>query len=79
MGEECIRYQSELAELVAAKKGEHYLQTISWIQARIAFAFLRSALVCLRGLRVKRHTSFDYNKNYYDIEIAAAKGAIDIV
>ena len=42
MGKECIRYHydSQLAELVAAKKGEHYLQPISWIQARTSFAFL---------------------------------------
>ena len=31
MGEECIRYRSRVAELIAAKKGKHYLQTISWI------------------------------------------------
>ena len=29
MGKECIRNHSGLAELVAAKKGEHYSQTIS--------------------------------------------------
>ena len=36
-----------------------------------------SALVCLRGSRVKRRAEFDYNN--CDIEIAAAEGAIDIV
>ena len=77
MGKECIRYHSRLAELIAAKKGEHYSQTISWIHARTSFALLRSALVCLRGSRVKRRTAFDYNN--CDIEIAAAEGAIDIV
>ena len=77
MGTECIRYNSRLAELIAAKKGAHYSQTISWIQARTSFALLRPALVCLRGSRVKRCTAFDYNNS--DIEIAAAEGAIDIV
>ena len=77
MGKECIRYHIRLAELIAAKKGEHYSQTISWIQARASFALLRSGLVCLRGSRVKRRTAFDYNN--CDIEIAAAEGAIDIV
>ena len=51
MGKECIRYHSRLAELIAAKKGEQYSQTISWIRARTSFALLRSALVCLRGSR----------------------------
>ena len=59
VGKECIRYQSRLAELIAAKKGEHYSQKISWIRARTSFALLWSALVCLRGLRVKRRTVFD--------------------
>ena len=78
MGKECIRYHSQLAELIAAKKGEHYSQTISWIHARTSFALLRSVgTSALRGLRVKRRTAFDYNN--CDIEIAAAEGAIDIV
>ena len=77
MGKECLRYQSQLAELIAAKKGEHSSQIISWIHARTSFTLLRLALVCLRGSRVKRHTVFDYNN--CDIEIAAAEGAIDIV
>ena len=44
MGKECIRYHSRLAELIATKKGEQYSQPISWIQAWISFALLRSAL-----------------------------------
>ena len=77
MGEECIRYCSRVAELIAAKKGKHYSQTISWIRARTSFALLRSALVCLRRSRVKRRTVFDYNN--CDTEIAVAEGAIDTV
>ena len=34
MGKECIRYHTRLAELIAAKKGEHYSQTISWIRGK---------------------------------------------
>ena len=79
MGKECIRYYTRLAELIAAKKGEHYSQIISWIRARASFELLRSALVCLRGSRVimKRRAVFDYNS--CDIEITVAEGAIDIV
>ena len=54
MGAECKRYHSRLAELVAAKKGESYANTMSWIRARVSFALLRSALLCLRGSRAKR-------------------------
>ena len=50
IGKECMRYHSRLAEMIAAKNGEHYSQTVSWIQARTPFALLRSALVCLHGL-----------------------------
>ena len=49
---ECVRFHSHLAELLAAKKGERYSDTITWIRARTSFALLRSALVsCLRGSR----------------------------
>ena len=74
MGRECQRYHCRLAELICAKKGEQYAQTISWIRARISFALLRSALVCLRGTRVKRRTPF--NINNCDMDIIAAEGAI---
>ncbi|KAL9957248.1 hypothetical protein ACROYT_G038862 [Oculina patagonica] len=56
MGEECKRYHSRLAELIAAKKGEDYATTVSWIRSKVSFAILRSALICLRGSRtVKRN------------------------
>ena len=54
MGEECKRYHDRLAELVAAKKGENYATTVSWIRSKVSFAILRSALLCLRGSRIVR-------------------------
>ena len=55
MGEECKRYHDRLAELVAARKGENYATTVSWIRFKVSFAILRSALLCLEGSRtVKR-------------------------
>ena len=33
MGEECKRYHNRLAELIAAKKGENYANTVSWIRS----------------------------------------------
>ena len=43
---ECKQYHSRLAQLVAAKKGEIYANTMLWIKARMFFALLRSALHC---------------------------------
>ena len=54
MGKECLMYHSRLAQLIATKKGKQYAKTISWIRKRTTFALLRSALVCLRGSRIRR-------------------------
>ena len=56
MEEECKRYHNRLAELVAAKKGENYATTVSWIRSKVSFAILRSALLCLRGSRTAKRT-----------------------
>ena len=56
MGEECKRYHNRLAELVAAKKGEDYANTVSWIRSKVSFAILRAALLCLRGSRTPKRT-----------------------
>ena len=70
MGKECLRIQSRLAELLAAKKGECYSTTISWIRARTSFALLRYALVCPRGSRSRKFKSVIGN---IDLEIANAQ------
>ena len=54
MADECKRFHSRLAEVLALKKGDDYATTISWIRAKVSFAILRSALLCLRGTRRKR-------------------------
>ena len=56
MEEECKRYHNRLAGLVAAKKGESYATTVSWIRSKVSSAILRSALLCLRGSRTTRKT-----------------------
>ena len=35
MADECVRYHSRLAELIANKKGESYSSAISWIRAKV--------------------------------------------
>ena len=37
MTDECVKYHSRLAELVANKKGESYTSAISWIRAKVSF------------------------------------------
>ena len=54
MADECVRYHSRLPEVIANKKGESYTGAISWIRATVSFAIVRSAILCLRGLRSKR-------------------------
>ena len=44
---ECKRYHCWLAELVATKKVEIYVTTMSWIRARVSSALLRSANVTM--------------------------------
>ena len=57
MSDECQRYHSRLAELLAVKKQEDCASTITWIRTRVAFAILRFVLVCLRGSRSRRRTT----------------------
>ena len=57
MADESNRFHSGLAELLALNKGDEYATTISWISAKVSFAILRSALLCLSGTRRKRRTA----------------------
>ena len=66
MADECKRFHSRLAELIALKKGDDYATTISWITTKVSFAILRSALLCLRGTRSKRRAA-----NISDIDITS--------
>ena len=68
MAVECKRYHSRLAKLVVSKKGESYATTMSWIRARVSFALLRSALLCLRGSRATRRIHLELTDIDFDIE-----------
>ena len=73
MGEECARYHARLAELVAIKKGETYSTTVSWIQAKVSFAVLRGALLCLRGSRGNRKLATNIYETDFEIERGLAR------
>ena len=68
MADECLRYHSRLAELLSAKKQESYATTISWIRAKVSFANLRSALLCLRGSTTPRRRNLDVKARDLEIE-----------
>ena len=53
MADECVKYHSRLAELIANKKGESYSSAISWIRAKVSFAIVRSAILFSGRLPVK--------------------------
>ena len=54
MADECVKYHSRLAELIANMKGERYSSAISWIRAKVSFAIVRSAILFVRGSRSRR-------------------------
>ena len=64
MANECKRFHSRLAELLALKKGDDYATTISWIRGKVSFAI--HSLLCLRGTRRKRRAA-----NISDIDITS--------
>ena len=68
MADECLRCHSRLAELLSAKKQESYATTISWVRAKVSFAILRSALLCLRGSRTPRRRYLDVKDRDLEIE-----------
>ena len=74
MGDECNRFHKRLAELLSIKKGEKYADTISciWIRSKVSFALIRSALLCLRGLRSTRRT-FDTSNVDFNLENVIAR------
>ena len=45
---------------------------ISWIRAKVSFAILRSALLCVRGSRVKRRRSTDVKERDLEIDKESA-------
>ena len=68
MADECLRYHSRLAKLLSAKKQERYATTISWVRAKVSFAILQIALLCLRGSRIPRRRNLDVKGRDLEIE-----------
>ena len=74
MAGECMRYHSRLAELLSTKKGEeNYGITMSWIRAKVSFALLRSALLCLRGSRCTQRAPLKIADTDFEIDKQLAR------
>ena len=66
MADECKRFHSRLAELLALKKGDDYVTTISWIRAKVSFNSPSYDQLCSGGTRSKRRAA-----NVSDIDITS--------
>ena len=73
MADECLRYHSRLAELLSANKQESYAATILWVRAKVVFAILQSALLCLRGSRTPRRRNLDIKDGDLEIDKGQAE------
>ena len=80
MEEECKRYHSRLAELLAIKKGEDYSTTIAWDRTKVSFTILRAALLCLRGSRtIKRRNNLDIGDADLHVEKTEVRIPLDFI
>ena len=68
MADECKRYHSRLDELISIKKEHDYSTTMTWIRSKVCFALLRSALLCLRGLRTTRRVPLNIQERDFVID-----------
>ena len=57
MADECVRYHSRLAELIANKKRESYSSPISWIRAKLSFSHRTLCDTMLEGLKIQETTA----------------------
>ena len=60
MADECVKYHSRRAELIANKKGKSYSSAISWIsqRAKVSFAIVRGR----GGLKIQKLTQIYRSK-----------------
>ena len=55
MGMTAIVVHKRLASLIAEMYEKRYSNTMQWIQCRLSYSLLRSAIMCLRGSRSSQH------------------------
>ena len=74
MGKAATVFFRRLASMIADKHHTNYSQTLAWIRARLNFALLRSALLCLRGWRPRHNLKLAIDKD--TITSAVTEGRI---
>ena len=57
MADECVRYHSRLAKLIANKNRESYSSAISWIRAKVSFSHRTLCDTMLEGLKIQKTTA----------------------
>ena len=57
MADDCVRYQSRLAELIANKNSESYSSAISWIRAKVSFSHCTLCDTMLERLKIQKTTA----------------------
>ena len=62
-----------LASLYAEKKNVSYSDAIAWLRCRLAFALLRSSILCLRGTRPHNNNICD---NQLQPDLALSNGQV---
>ena len=55
MGQAAQKCYARLADKLADARGQPRSLVVAWMRCRISFSLLRSAILCLRGTRIKRH------------------------
>ena len=72
-GREAERFLAELAHKVSEKKHVSYGSVIGWFRAKLSLNILRSAVLCVRGLRAPRQ---EFNVDVTEAIISEATGKI---
>ena len=49
MGKEATTFYKRIADLIAAENSSFYSSPLAWIQCKLMFSLLRSAILCIRG------------------------------
>ena len=51
MARECSPFYRHLADMISFKQDKPYSLVVSWLRTRLSYAFLRAAVLCIRGSR----------------------------
>ena len=75
MGPQASIVTKRLSEKLAEKKDQPVSVVSGWLRCRIAFALLRTTLICLRGTRPYRP---QLPKEEFQIELAVSEARIEL-